>query len=105
MAMTRELEMIKDAIVKTVPVKKIYLFGSYARGTQTDYSDYDIYLVLHDNSMRPVEAIQKAYRSIRGVNRKSIDILANSNSCFNERKNLPTIERRVFQEGVVLYEK
>ena len=36
---------IKNKILDTVDVSKIYLFGSYAQGTQTAQSDYDFVAV------------------------------------------------------------
>ena len=35
---------IKEQILNTVDASKIYLFGSYARGTQTSQSDYDFFV-------------------------------------------------------------
>ncbi len=50
---------IKEQILNTVDVSQIYLFGSYARGTQNSHSDYDFFVVIPDGSMRPLEAMQK----------------------------------------------
>ena len=38
------LNNIKESILKYVPAKCIYLFGSYAYGNPTDESDIDIYM-------------------------------------------------------------
>jgi len=40
-----KIDSIKDSILKIVPAKYIYLFGSYAYGNPTEKSDIDIYLV------------------------------------------------------------
>jgi predicted nucleotidyltransferase len=42
-----ELNTIKDIIIDTVPVKQIFLFGSYARGVPDTESDLDILVVLY----------------------------------------------------------
>ena len=42
------IDHIKDSILKFVPARCIYLFGSYAYGTPTEQSDFDIYLVTPD---------------------------------------------------------
>jgi len=42
-----ELNTIKDIIIDTVPVKQIFLFGSYARGVPHTESDLDILVVLY----------------------------------------------------------
>jgi len=39
-----ELNTLKDIIIKTIPVGKIYLFGSYADGKAGSNSDLDIYI-------------------------------------------------------------
>jgi predicted nucleotidyltransferase len=36
----------------------IYLFGSHAYGTPTADSDFDLYVVIPDDGIRPVEAMQ-----------------------------------------------
>ena len=43
-----KLNNIKESILKYVPAKFIYLFGSYAYGSPTEQSDIDIYIVTPD---------------------------------------------------------
>ena len=43
-----KIELVKKAILKHVPAKYIYLFGSYAYGEPTEDSDIDIYTVIPD---------------------------------------------------------
>ena len=101
-----EIMQIRNAIVETIPTEIIYLFGSYARGTQSENSDYDFYVVIPDGGMKPLEAIQKARYSLSKINRSTpVDILADCRSRFEERRQFNTLERRVFREGVVLYEQ
>jgi predicted nucleotidyltransferase len=99
-----EIQKITDTIVKTVPTEKIYLFGSYAYGTPNDDSDYDFYVVIPDGSMRPLEAIQDIYCTIRGIKRP-VDILAGNEEVFERRAKAPTLERVIAEEGVILYER
>jgi len=101
--MTDELLQIKDAIVGSVPTEKIYLFGSYAYGVPKDESDYDIYVVIQEGSMRPIEAIQSIYRSMRGKKRKPMDVLAGTSETFERRSKQLSLERTILEEGVVLY--
>ena len=105
MTMPDEIIRIKDIIVGAVPAEKIYLFGSYAYGTPDENSDYDFYVVIPDDNMRPVEAIQSIYRSMRRKSKKPIDILAGTTEIFNRRSKQLTIERTIAEEGVVLYER
>ena len=48
---------------------------------------------------------QTAYRSLRCMKRRSVDIVVGSVSGFEERKNRKTLESVIDREGVVLYEK
>jgi len=105
MEVTDELLRIKDAIVQAVPAVKIYLFGSYANGLANEDSDYDIYVVIPDGSIRPIEAIQSIYRSMRGQREKPMDILAGTVETFERRSKQVTLERKIADEGVLLYAK
>lgn len=100
-----ELTQIKEAIISALPdVKTIYLFGSRAKGNAKDDSDYDIYAVIQDGSLRPLVAMQIINRFIRVLKiSKPVDILVSSNTDFLKRKELPTIEKNVAKEGVVIY--
>ena len=44
-----KLSSIKESVLKYVPARYIYLFGSYAYGNPTEESDIDIYVVTPDN--------------------------------------------------------
>ena len=105
MVMSDEIITIRDTIVGAVPVEKIFLFGSYANGIPNDDSDYDIYVVIPDGNMRPIEAIQCIYRSMRGIKRKPMDVLAGTVETFNRRTKQLTLEHTIAEEGVVIYSK
>jgi predicted nucleotidyltransferase len=40
-----QLDRVKEIILSTIPVERIYLFGSYAYGTPNADSDLDIYVM------------------------------------------------------------
>lgn len=100
------ISAIKDVISQTVPCERIYLFGSYAYGTPRKDSDYDFYIVIPDDGIRPLDAIGEIYDALYEKTRyeKPVDILAGRLSDFEGRKYRPTIEKEVFNKGVVLYE-
>lgn len=102
-AAIKELDSIKQAILDTVQANEIYLFGSHAYGTPGEDSDFDIYVVIPDNSMRPIEAMQKIGRAISRKDIRAVDILVGKESVFHQRKHLPTIERTIFRNGVKLF--
>ncbi|MCL2695409.1 MAG: nucleotidyltransferase domain-containing protein [Clostridiales bacterium] len=99
----KELELIKESVLKTVPAEAIYLFGSYAYGTPTEDSDLDIYVVVPEW----VESVMEIGGDIRGGMRYKrtmpMDLLVGRASVFNRRKNGPTLERTVAQKGILLY--
>jgi predicted nucleotidyltransferase len=104
-AASKELESIKQAILDTVKAIEIYLFGSYAHGTTDKDSDFDIYVVIPDDSMCPIEAMQKISSTISRKDIRAVDIIVGKESVFNQRKQLPTIERTIFRDGLKLYEQ
>ena len=103
--MISEITIIKDLIVNAFAVEKIILFGSHAYGTPNDDSDYDIYMVIPNDGLRPIDAIGKAHLAMRGTGVKSVDFLAGTVEVFERRSKQSTIERKIAQEGVVLYER
>lgn len=98
----QELEKSK-AILNVVKAEAIYLFGSHAYGTSTEDSDYDIYVVIPDNTLRPIDAMRLIGKAIYNEETKPIDIIVGTTSDFHQRKLLPTLERTVFNDGVLLY--
>jgi len=101
----RELDIIKDGILQTVPAEAIYLFGSYAYGTPRENSDLDIYVVVPDNA----DDLSELHADIRGWTRHKrtlpMDLLLERSSVFNRRKNGPTLERVIAQKGIPIYER
>jgi len=105
MAINQEILNMADIIKDTVPTDRIYLFGSYAYGAPNSDSDYDFYVVLSDEDIRPYDAIVDIYRALHNLkNRNSVDILALPVSKFDDRRSLLTLEKKVASEGILLYE-
>lgn len=103
-ATQNHLNQICKVIVETIDVRAVYLFGSYAKGTQRADSDYDLYVVLPDDGPRPIIAIQQIRKALFGIQEKPMDILAGKESVFTARAAAATMERAVLREGVPLYE-
>lgn len=104
MEINNEIQSITDKIREAVDCEKIYLFGSYAYGEPHKDSDLDFYVVLPDDSnLRPIEAMRKIHRTLSDVKRTMpVDVLAARSSRFAKMSALPTMERRIVREGVVL---
>jgi len=99
-----ELEKLKKLIVNTLPIKQIYLFGSYAYGTAHKDSDLDLYVVLKDEvQMRDIDAAIKIRLAISDQQTMPIDLLVSKNSQYLERKAAPTLERKIAREGILVY--
>ncbi len=100
-------EMIRTIVDKVGP-RRIYLFGSYARGSQTADSDVDL-LVVEDQGFGPdrnrwseLKRIRKALRPFR----VSKDILVYSQDEFETwEKSTNHIVARAAREGKLVYER
>ena len=77
---------IKDSILDTVgeTCEKIILFGSHAYGNPREESDYDFFVVLKDDSEKPILVLQKIYRNLaKRPMLIPVDVLANINPALN----------------------
>ena len=101
-----EILAVKDIILETVDCEKIYLFGSYSNNTQREDSDYDFYVVLKSEDENPVFAEQNIYRNLskRDGRHTPTDVLAENRNKFYDLCALPTIERKIVREGILLYD-
>lgn len=99
----REIESIKDQFIKHLSPKKIYLFGSYVDGSFSEDSDFDFYIVMDDSADNLSDIAAKAYKSIRYIKQHPVDIIVGTDSRFEERKEFPSVEKEVYQKGVLLY--
>ena len=100
-----QLDTICRIIRETMEVEKIYLFGSYAYGTPDKDSDFDIYVVIPDGGVEPLDAMKKMYAALWERCDMPLDILAAYFSDFQWRKTEPTLVRKIVREGALLYEK
>lgn len=99
-----ELDSIKNVIIDTVPVERIYLFGSYARGEQRNDSDIDLYVVLSDDApIRATDAMTDINEAIYHIKTIPTDILVSKKSRFDARRTGFTIEHEVAEKGTLLY--
>jgi predicted nucleotidyltransferase len=103
-AVKQEINLLTDVIVRTVPVEEIYLFGSYAYGTPHSDSDLDLYVVLKDDTeMREMDAMLEIGKAISRKKSMPVDILASKKNRFLDRKEAPTLERQIEQQGIKVY--
>ncbi len=99
-----ELNILKDIILKTIPVGKMFLFGSFADGKPHIDSDLDIYIIIPDDAkIREIDAMKLIRRAIRSKKTMPIDIIVSKANNFNKRKSLISIERQIEKDGILLY--
>jgi uncharacterized protein len=99
-----KIEDIKESILKFVPARYIYLFGSYAYGTPSDKSDIDIYIVIPDGISNLTEIYAKIVVDLSYKKIYFIDLLLNNETIFNKRKIENLLEKTICQKGKILYE-
>jgi predicted nucleotidyltransferase len=99
-----ELNQIVETIKSEVQPEEIYLFGSHAFGSPNSESDFDFYIVLTDEGLRPMEAAQKIYKALSNFKLEyPVDILTSRKAEFLQLCQLPTLERKIKREGELLY--
>lgn len=104
---TANIREMTECFVRQVDPLKVFLFGSFADGSYSDDSDYDFYIVV-DDDRNVNEAIDSAYRSVRYVKKRPVDIIVGTSSRFerkgNSRHSL-MVEGEVRRNGILLYDQ
>lgn len=98
-----EIEELKRGFVEKLNPLRIYLFGSFAEGTYRDESDFDFYIVVSDDVGDVAGATAAAYRAVRDIKKRPIDIIVGSKSRFESRKSIPSVENEVYTKGKMIY--
>lgn len=102
-----DIEKLKELVLLHVHgASEILLFGSYARGTATDDSDIDI-VALVDNEIERKEKLKllARLRSSFAALGYNADILIKSKNTYLKEISLPTLARRIREEGIRLWTK
>lgn len=99
-----EIERLKECFVEQLLPMRIYLFGSYAENTFTKKSDLDFYIIVGDDVADLPAETTRAYKAIREIKQRPIDIILGTQSRFEARKGMPSVENEVYRKGVLLYD-
>ena len=103
-SLQKELEPVCRVITETVKAEAIYLFGSRAYGTPADDSDYDLCVIIPENSMRPADAVKAIRRALFSAQSVPLDVIVYRSNAFHQRAEHASLERKIAREGVLLYE-
>lgn len=83
--------------------RRVYLFGSVARGTAGPDSDYDLLLVVDDHAPPERQASRLAYQVLWGTG-LAADVLVWPESRFDQRSRVVcSLPATVLREGKLLY--
>jgi predicted nucleotidyltransferase len=96
---------IRESILKFVPARYIYLFGSHAYGNPTEESDIDIYVVTPDDTSNFSEIYARIIGDLGDKKIFFIDLLLGRETVFNTRKKDNIFEKTIYQKGKLLYEQ
>ncbi len=90
---------IKDKVKNVVSlynIDKVYLYGSYAKGTETSISDIDLYMISDIDDLDYFGVIEDLRNSLN----KKIDLLSNKTI-----KKDSQIEKEIIRTGILIYER
>jgi predicted nucleotidyltransferase len=103
--MTRnQLEEITRTIVKRFNPVRVVLFGSHARGQETEESDLDLFVEMETDLRPPERAIQVS--AVFGLRSWPMDVVVYTPSEVERLKKVRgTLLSTIEAEGEVLYER
>ena len=96
---TKYLKKLCQIICDTVETEQIYLFGSHAYGTPTADSDYDLCVIIPDDTLRPADAIKRIRRALYASQETPLDVLVYRASKFRERQTAFSLEQTMQKKG------
>ncbi len=101
----KKIEIIKNKLIEIYEPKFIFIFGSYAWGVPTENSDLDVLIVT--DKYKEEKSYVKARYGHKALNELDIskDLLIETSEQFEKKiQMIPTLEYKIFNEGVKLYE-
>jgi predicted nucleotidyltransferase len=102
------IQQLVDRIRQFDP-EKIILFGSYANGIPTEYSDIDLFVVKNidvDDIRQTRIEIRRSLFNIRWENKIEIDLLVDNEDHINYRINIgDKFYEELISKGKILYAK
>ncbi|MDE5807480.1 MAG: nucleotidyltransferase domain-containing protein [Muribaculaceae bacterium] len=98
MPLTEQLLHKLKTLFSTQPVEKAWIFGSFARGEETDSSDIDIMVSYLPESRLGLFGITRLKLAIEDIVGRKVDLV--------ERGRLfPRVQKEVENQKVIIYER
>ena len=102
--MNNLLDRVIERIVQGVQPDRIILFGSQARGDNSEESDYDL-CVIKSGVKHRRKLAQQIYRLLYGAG-VAVDVIVETPESFDKLKDDPfLIYKEIMNDGKILYEK
>ena len=95
--MDAQVQHIISNYFKTRPIEKAWVFGSFARGEETDTSDVDILVTLVPNSRMGLEFFRMIV-DLEGLLNRPVDLVVDGNI-------LPFAKESVEHDKLLVYER
>ena len=97
------LAKLLERIVAALAPEAVYLFGSRARGDSRSDGDYDLLVVVPDDTAREKIVLTSTYRLIRGTGVPA-DAIACRRRWFDQsRDRVGTLSYKATHEGVLVH--
>lgn len=94
-----EIQAIVSRVAAKHGLNKVYLFGSYARGSANDNSDID--LCIDASNLKGLFALGSVYSDLEEALGKNLDLITLKSLSYNNDKNFVNNLRK---ESLLIYE-
>jgi uncharacterized protein len=99
----RNVSVLLDRIVPALAPEAVYLFGSRARGKETADSDYDLLVVVPDDTPAETMRLTRTCALSRGTGIPA-DVIACRRSWFEQGRNqVGTLSDKAVREGILVH--
>jgi predicted nucleotidyltransferase len=102
-----DVSLIVERLVDVYSPLQIYLFGSYAWGTPTDDSDFDICVIVESSDEKKWDRSRIGRKALLDIIcRRGIDLIVYTAAEFERASSHPsTLASPIKLEGVLLYDR
>ena len=98
----KKIKILMAPVFEKIGVKKVILFGSYSRGSETRKSDLDLMIVM-DTEKRFFDRYDQFEKIQKMIKNRAVDLLIYTPEELNRIAHRPFI-RQILTEGRIVYE-